>query len=492
MKKLSALYTVLLFCACRQLPSATETGLAPSIFPDCTGITIPSNIAPINFIIDDKADSYVTAVKSGSCQTVIKGNEVRISSAKWKKLISQGDMEVTVYEKKDGKWLSMKPFSMYVTSDEIDRYVSYRIIPHSFESYQRLSINQRDLTSFKEKVIYANDMVQDDGNRQCINCHYFKDWKTDNMQFHARQYLGGTILYTDGKLKKLNMNTDSTLAAAVYPSWHPTHDYIAYSTNRTYQDMHMRDPNRIEAMDEVSDLLLFNIKDMAISVIENDSTMLECHPAWSHDGRTLYYTAAYNPTYSKPKRIFVEARNIRYNLYSKPFDPDTRTWGKTRMEFDAAASDSSLTWPKISPDGRYMLCCISTHGVFPPYQDVSDLIMFDLEKGTRRYVSELNSDQAESYHSWSSTGKWVAISTHREDGTYTRLYFAHHNGDGTFGKPFAMPQRDPQSNRKFMYAYNLPEFTIEPVRLRAREIASFIRKSSPIQVSYESKRTEQP
>lgn len=487
-KALYILSAAIAFISCSRIPSSADTAdKLPVLFPDNIGITVPRNIAPANFLIDDEADKYLTVLKAG--ETVVKVNQrkVCIRPKDWRQLVSQGDITVTVYEKRSGRWTMLKPFMIYVSPDEIDSYISYRVIPHSFESYQRLSLNQRNLTSFSEKVIYANDMVMKDGSRQCINCHYYKDYKTDYMQFHARQYQGGTIFFKKGEMLRLNMNTDSTLAAAVYPSWHPTHDYIAYSTNKTYQIMHTVDPDRIEAFDEYSDLILYNIKDNAVSIIENSPDRLECHPAWSKDGRTLYYTSADYPEMKSANQIVNHMNEVKYNLYSKPFDPDTRAWGASRIEFDAAAIDSSLTWPKISPDGRYMLCCISTHGVFPPYQDASDLIMFDLEKGTRRYVSELNSTCAESYHTWSSTGKWVVLSTRREDGIYTRLYFAHFNPDGTFSKPFALPQRDPEFNRKYLYAFNVPEFTIEPVKVSAKRIAAFIRGSKPTQVSYESK-----
>ena len=160
------------------------------------------------------------------------------------------------------------------------------------------------------------------------------------------------------------------------------------------------------------------------------------------------------------------------------------------MFYDAAAVDSSVTWPRVSPDGRWLLCCISTHGVFPPNQEVSDLIMFDLEKGTRRYVDEINSNKSESYHSWASNGKWVVISSRREDGVHTRLYLSHLNEDGTFTKPFLLPQKDPEFSHKFMYSFNIPEFTVEPVKVSARMLASFIKSTDAKQVNYESKREE--
>ena len=336
-------------------------------------------------------------------------------------------------------------------------------------------------------------MASNGENTQCINCHSFKNWHTDNMQFHIRQYLGGTILYRQGKLEKLNLKTDSTISAAVYPSWHPTHDYIAYSNNKTFQNFHTNHTNRIEVFDEVSDLILFNLADNSVSIIENDSTEFECYPSWSPDGKTLYYVSANlgTPSELKKKGGAVAANyngSFKYSLYAKDFNPEDRSWSEKRMFFNAAAVDSSITWPRVSPDGRWMLCCISTHGVFPPNQEVSDLIVFDLKKGTRRYVDELNSNKSESYHSWSSNGKWVVISSRREDGVHTRPYFSHLNSDGTFSKPFMLPQKDPEFMHKFMYSFNIPEFTVEPVRVSARELASFIKSTDAKPVSFEQKR----
>ena len=160
------------------------------------------------------------------------------------------------------------------------------------------------------------------------------------------------------------------------------------------------------------------------------------------------------------------------------------------MFYDAAAVDSSITWPRVSPDGRWMLCCISTHGVFPPNQEVSDLMVFDLKNGTRRYVTELNSNKSESYHSWASNGKWVVISSRREDGVHTRPYLAHLNSDGTFTKPFLLPQKDPEFMHKFLYSFNIPEFTVEPVKVSARVLASFVKSTDPTPASFEQKRGE--
>ena len=204
--RLLYLKILILTAACSGQPKDYNSGEDVSIFPDYTDITVPSNIAPANFMIQDEADRYFTLLESGDISIGIKGKKVAIPIRKWRQLTANGGITVTVFEQKQNNWLKMKPFKIDV-ADEIDPYLSYRVIPPVHESYMRLTINQRNLTNFKEKVIYANTMAAKGSDNQCINCHSFKNWHTDNMQFHIRQYLGGTILYRDGKLQKLNTGT---------------------------------------------------------------------------------------------------------------------------------------------------------------------------------------------------------------------------------------------------------------------------------------------
>ena len=482
---------LLLLAACTpKAPSQFSTfDAAPNIFPDYTDVAVPRNIAPVNFMIEESADAYITVLKAGNSQTVLKGRKVQIPIKSWRKLTASTDISIQVFTRTAGKWNAYSPFTINVT-DEIDPYISYRVIMPSVESYERLSINQRDLTSFREKVIYANEMVQNTDQGQCINCHHYRNYSTDNMQFHARQYLGGTIMSINGQLRKINLKTDSTISAGVYPAWHPTHDFIAYSTNKTHQSIHSIDHNRIEVADEESDLILYDIKNNTVSIIENDPAQFECFPAWSPDGRMLYYVSAH---YEAPfdadrkNRVFLDSRSIRYDLYRKPFDPDTRTWSPSELILETSAQGMSTTLPRVSPDGHLLMFAVAPYGVFHIWHRDADLWLMDLENDSVWVPQELNSPEVESYHSWSSNGKWVMFSTRREDGAFTRLYFAHLNSDGKFSKPFALPQRDPSFNRSFMYSFNIPEFMKEPVKIPARKLASFIKSQNAASVNYVQK-----
>lgn len=485
---------LILSVSCTRMPSSyKQIEAVPSIFPDYTEVLIPSNIAPLNFCIEENGQDFVTVITGGSQKAIIGGDKVKIAPRKWENLKKNGVIDVTVYVKNDNSWSAYKPFTITVAKDEIDPYISYRVIPVAVETYEKLTIWERNITNFKKKVIFSNTMVETNANGTCINCHTYRNYSTDNMLFHVRQYKGGTIMVLDGKLHKVNMKTDSTITAGVYPDWHPTHDYIALSNNRTHQSVHAATHDKLEVLDEESDIILYDTRNNTVSVIENDSSELECFPGWSADGRTLYYVSAHYEAPFGPNRrsqVFIDREMLHFNLYSKSFDPDNRVWGPKQLMYDAAAKDSSMTWPRVSPDGRWMLCCVSTHGVFPLDQIASDFIIYDLKDGSYRYADEINSPFAESYHRWSSNGKWVMFSTRREDGIHTRLYFSHIDENGRFSKPFALPQRDPDFNREFLFAFNIPEFMKEPVHITPRQFASFISSTDATQSKYESKRGE--
>jgi hypothetical protein len=89
----------------------------------------------------------------------------------------------------------------------------------------------------------------------------------------------------------------------------------------------------------------------------------------------------------------------------------------------------------------------------------------------------------ESYHSWSSNGRWVIFSSRRNDGNYTRPFIAHIDKDGRATKPFELPCADPDYHRQFMRSYNIPEFMRGPVTIRPQDFAEVL-KGDGLPVKY--------
>jgi Tol biopolymer transport system component len=253
----------------------------------------------------------------------MKGRQTDWDISKWHSLLSAAKgktIELSVYVQTDKGWTKYRPVKWYVAEEPIDPYISYRIIAPSYVTYEELSIRQRELSTFDEQMVYNNMLLSTDEDGQCINCHSYKNYKTDNMQFHARQHKGGTLLVTSDGVKKINLKTDSTISAGVYPAWHPTHNYIAYSINDTGQSFHTKNNNKIEVQDLRSDLILYDIDCNEVSFIENDTLEWEVFPTWSPDGKTLYYCSAHMEIQDHSQRegeIIERYQDFKYNIYRK-------------------------------------------------------------------------------------------------------------------------------------------------------------------------------
>ena len=198
MKRYIFIISLMVMAACRPEISGDISDL-PEVFPDYTEVTIPGNIAPMNFqVISQEGSAWVAEVTAA-------GETVRIPSRKglitfgkgqWKKLLdAAGELNVQIYEKRGGKWMAYQKFSIYVNDDRIDPYLAYRLITPGYSLWREMSICQRDLESFKESRIYSN--TQGKGN--CVNCHSFCDRDPDQMLFHLRSEFAGTYIFRNGQ-----------------------------------------------------------------------------------------------------------------------------------------------------------------------------------------------------------------------------------------------------------------------------------------------------
>ena len=86
-----------------------------------------------------------------------------------------------------------------------------------------------------------------------------------------------------------------------------------------------------------------------------------------------------------------------------------------------------------------------------------------------------NSSDADSYHTWSSNGRWIVFSSRRDDGNFTRPYIAYFDQTGQAHRPFMLPQRDPEYNLLLLKSYNVPELTRSAVRVSIEELNHVVR-----------------
>ena len=491
---------MLLLTSCVSHPdipsSSKEVNNLPAIYPDYCNVTIPCNIAPLNFMLPaEEYDACVARLSTpdGTQQTYGKGVKVQIPESEWHDMLSASKgkaIKVEVWGEKAGEWLSFSPFEIHVAEDPIDEYISYRLVEPTYVAWNYMSIAQRNLTSFEESEIFNNELTSNDRAKgQCINCHSYQNYKTDNMLFHVRLSNARTVIVNDGQVSSVNLKRDYTISSGVYPSWHPTEKLIAFSTNQTRQAFYTAHLDKIEVYDLESDLILYDIAKDSVIVVSNDPELLEIYPTWSPDGNYLYYGKSVPlPEEMKGKDIHTTYEKIQYNLYRKPFDLASLSFGEEELVYDAASKNKSATLPRISPDGRYMLFPEGQYGCFHTRHGDADIMCVTLDghfpiendsvAGTSPFIDLTNFNSegfADTYPSWSSNGHWIMCSTRRGDGNYSRLYFSYFN-DGKVEKAFMLPQEDPEQNIYRLKCYNRPEYMVEPVQISAEEFAKVFDK----------------
>ena len=478
---IAVMATLLVACKHLDVPSdAQMESRLPKIYPDYTEVMVPANICPMNFAVQEGESETIARLTSPGGTYIYGDNQkVLIDETEWTDMLKSAkgkEIKVEVFAKIGDKWKAYQPFNIYVAEDSIDEYISYRAIQPSYVAYEKLSINQRNLTNFDEREIYNNMSVSSEKVGQCINCHSYKNFKTDNMLFHMRQGYGGTMIVSNGELKKVDLKTDETLSAGVYPAWHPTKNLIAFSTNKTGQSFHTKNLNKIEVQDTESDLILYDVDKNEVSIISELDDELEVFPTWSPDGKKLYFCSAhfeyYNDSIEKSAEMIQRYDEVKYNLYSADFNPDTKEFSNVQMIYNASDSlGQSVTLPRISPDGKYLLFAQAEYGCFHVWHADADIYMMNLKTQQVQKMDALNSERSESYPTWSSNGRWIMVDSRRDDGNYTRPYIAYFDKKGKAYKPFMLPQKDPYFYTFYLRSFNRPEFMIEPVNITPQEFA---------------------
>lgn len=474
------LFVVLLcFAGCRPGidNNVQPTDRLPVLMPDYCNIIIPPNIAPMNFSVLEEGSFYMVSATSHATgyKITVKSTDgiIRFPEKSWKKLLHEsiGDsIEFRVISLKSRKEnpLEYKKFHMTVAREPIDPYLVYRLIHPGFYSWSKIRIVQRSLESFREESVIENQMLE----MNCVNCHSFNQYNKDKFMVHIRGSKGGTYFAENGKITKRDIKIESMPGGATYPSWHPGGKYVAYSSNQVRQNFYSHSSKSIEVFDLVSSLILYDLeKNETVNIIDQDSVKyLQTFPSWSPDGKYLYFCQALQGK-TEGTLSMEDIKSTKYNLARKQFDPETRSFGNTEIVFDASAAGKSTSFPRVSPDGKYLVFTLHDYGTFPIWHKEADLYILDLANGNCRKM-DLNSNETDSYHSWSSNGKWLVFSSKRTDGRSTRPQFAYFESWDHTGKPFILPQKDPSYYNRMIESFNIPEFVNGRISFDPRNFAS--------------------
>jgi hypothetical protein len=449
----------------KQIEKFVEVEIEPAIDPDYSDIVIPPNIAPINFKILEKGRQYFVRIHTDGDKAInifSKTGEVCISLRQWRALLESNkgnkiSFDIYVQDARHG-WRKYRSISNTIAQEDIDGYVVYRLMKPIYNWWKGIGIYQRNLAAYDESLVMHGRSF----GEGCLNCHSFVGNEPDTMTIGLRSatYGSSTLLARNGTVNKIGSKWG-------YTSWHPGGTFAVYSINKVRQFFHT---GRMEVRDVVdldSALVCYSVEDSkAVCPPQlSDKNRLESYPAWSPDGKFLYYCSA--PVLWKDRNT-VPPENydkLKYDLCRLSFDVNSNSWGKVETVLSAEETGLSILLPRISPDGRFLLFCMCDYGCFPVYQPSSDLYIMDLSTGKYERLA-INSKYSESWHSWSSNGRWIAFSSKRRGGLFTRTYISYIDDNGKAHKPFVLPQREPAYYDSMLKTYSVPELITSRIKTR--------------------------
>lgn len=468
-------------CASDDMGTYTQLPYEPNITPDYTGLVVPPNIAPLNFQIREPGTAYrarIHASQGSAIEIFSKTGQIRIPRRKWRSLLAanQGhEVYLDIYvQGEDQAWQQFQRISNTVAPEAIDSTLVYRFMKPIYKWWKDISVYQRDLSSHSRSLILHNRAL----GGGCINCHSFVGNAPDTMTIDLRsaQYGSHTLLAKHGTARRIG-------AKWGYTAWHPSGKLAVYSMNKVRQFFHVGGMEVRDVVDLDSALACYHMDNEKVVCPEElaRKDRLETYPTWSGDGRHLYYCSApvlWQDRNTIPPENFDK---LKYDLRRIAYDVQTGQWGSSETVLAAADTGLSILLPRVSPDGRFLLFCMCQYGCFPIYQPSSDLYIMDLS--TRQYHKlAVNSQYAESWHSWSSNSRWIAFSSKRQGGLLTRTYLSYVDQTGKAHKAFVLPQADPSYYDSLLETYSVPELVTGRIKVSKSLLARTARTKPPNQV----------
>ena len=189
----------------------------------------------------------------------------------------------------------------------------------------------------------------------------------------------------------------------------------------------------------------------------DDPRYVHTGAAWSPDGEFLIFSRAEARDAYVPGGKLAEYANdpnetqIRYDLYRVPFHAGKG--GKPEAIEGASRNGMSNSFPKVSPDGRWIVYVQARNGQL--MRPDSQLYIVPAAGGKARRM-RCNTPSMNSWHSFSPNGRWLVFSS-KARSPYTQMYLTHLDDNGN-DTPAILIENATAANR----AVNIPEFVNIP------------------------------
>src|ERR1017187_8790319 len=314
----------------------------------------------------------------------------------------------------------------------------------------------------------------------CANCHSFsRDGKTMGLDMDGPQNDKGLYALVDLKPETVVCSSDLV-------SWNPSHD-LQYKLNRV-AFMSQVSPDGQYVINTASgaqhnaynNFYVVNFKDYRFLQVfyptrgvlswysrvtkerhrlpgRDDPRDVQTDAVWSSEGKYLVFARAkaMDP-YPADGKMAEHANDpievqVKYDLYRIPFNGG-RGGGPEPI---AGASNNGMSnnFPKISPDGRWIVFVKNRNGQL--MRPDSELYIVPAAGGVARRMN-CNTSRMNSWHSFSPNGRWLVFSS-KSRSPYTQMFLTHMDAKGDDSPPIYV-DNSTAANR----AVNIPEFVNVP------------------------------
>jgi tetratricopeptide (TPR) repeat protein len=223
----------------------------------------------------------------------------------------------------------------------------------------------------------------------------------------------------------------------------------------------------------------------------DDPAYVQSNPTWSPDGKTIVFARA--KAYREGKiadaqAVLLDEKDVpefiedkkpfKYDLYRVPFNAGR---GGTAEPIEGASHNGkSNFFAKFSPDGKWIVFCKAENYML--LMPDSELYIIPAEGGEARRL-RANTRLMNSWHSWSSNGRWLVFSS-KANTPYTQLFLTHIDEDGRSTPPVVL-ERFTGADR----AANIPEFVPLPADSIAKIQERFVDAYSFLRAGMANERT---
>jgi Flp pilus assembly protein TadD len=223
----------------------------------------------------------------------------------------------------------------------------------------------------------------------------------------------------------------------------------------------------------------------------DDPEYVQSNPTWSPDGKWVVFarTKAYRKdSIEKATSVLLSEKDVpefvedkepfKFDLYRVPFN-DGRG-GEAEPIEGASHNGKSNYFAKFSPDGKWIVFCKAENYML--LMPDSELFIIPAGGGEARRL-RANTPRMNSWHSWSSNGRWLVFSS-KANTAYTQLFLTHIDEDGESTPPVVL-ERFTGTDR----AANIPEFVPLPAGAIARIKEQFLDAYSFLRAGMANERT---